>query len=159
MVKNKNVLFLVVLYMICFSGLITCESPVRGGFKEVKDLRIEGIVIDNLTGKGLPDAIVRFYSQWDTEGDVAFTDEVGRYQLQAREVYCKALVDVPENFDDSFYFNVSDSYFICATKTGYDTLTYGAFAAGIHCFDIVQQVSFRLNHLNHLPGDELQGNQ
>ncbi len=137
-------LFLVLILVL----LLSCDKVTRSGYREQQTIEIAGNVIDFTTNRVLEDVTVRFYAIWDAEGSTAETNEFGYYQLTASDVFCTEFVDTPLDFDPLWV--PVDRYFISATKAGEDTVTYGAFVADIHCFDVLQLVNFKLTHLNHL---------
>ena len=139
-------IFRCILILFIFTSF-SCDQPTRSGYVEQKTLRIKGRVVDFRTNQPLDNAVVYFYADWETEGYTTSTAETGYYLLTVPDVHCEELVGTPAEFDPNFF--AIDRYFISATKLGYDTVTIGAFAAGIHCFDFTQQVNFKISHLNY----------
>ena len=147
--KIVTYLILTALFFIVSSlGESGCENAVRSGFDEKKNLLIIGYVVDIETKKGLAGAQVNFYSITDDSVSTVYTNEQGAYSMRTFEVYCVDFVPMPEDID--WFVIPHDRYFISATKSGYDTVRFGAFSVNLQCFDIKQQVDFRLQHLNHI---------
>jgi hypothetical protein len=138
----RSSIFLI-LIMICSQ---CADNSIRSGFRAQRSLKITGSVIDASTREELQDVIVNFYAYWQEEGSTTKTNTIGQYTLIAENVLCTELVGTPAEFDPLWF--PTDRYFISATKAGYDTVTFGAFAANIHCFDVEQKVNFILTHLN-----------
>ena len=139
-----NPALIIILSLLTITG---CEEVTRSGFDENKTLAIFGYVLDVETKQGLAGAKVWFFSISDDSASVTYTNEEGAYAIETFVVYCVDFVPTPDEFDG--FFIPHDRYFISATKTGYDTVSFGAFGANVQCFDIAQQVDFRLRHLNH----------
>jgi len=136
-----------IIILLSLLTFTSCEEATRSGFDEKKTLLIFGYVLDVETKKGLAGAKVWFYSISDDSVLAVYTDEEGAYSMKTFIVYCVDFVPTPDKLDR--FFIPHDRYFISATKAGYDTVSFGAFGANVQCFDIAQQVDFRLHHLNH----------
>jgi hypothetical protein len=127
--------------------LVSCENPSRSGFDEIKTLTIQGLVTDRISEEPLKNVTVRFFAVFDSTGSTGETNELGFYLLKAPDVICTEFESTPTQYDPLYV--PADRYFISATKTGYDTVTYSASGVDLHCFDVLQQVNFKLRHLNH----------